>query len=410
MALTDFMEFLEGCTCPNCGSDGMCEGVCDNCEQEIDLLKLINCAVDAGTRSVQMRQLRNFFIPADGDQYFEQVFDGEWLNADVYAAMMCVVNEIRDLYIAPLAAAMFYKTPAQLTSSERYDVHDRLSEDAHVAMRSQMLSVARTCGMELRVTHDDEGYPVWQYYRVGEAPAEAAFTLSYESEQGTAPEAKAKTVSYDIADKMLTFEVTLEEADLPVLSANGYTHTGWTANGAAVSVGDTVTADTTLTAVWEEAAESADKDFWNGVALGLSGSGYFGFRDASDVGVGYITGSRLRILRDGEWQTVYAGRQEGTVRYANSWFAEGVSLTGAGFGVALVDATVRLTLDGESRLYPFVSTARYYAGNLYLVSPNYGADDGFGLCVCSGTGDTLTFYFRDPGAHQVKVEWSVASR
>ena len=48
----------------------------------------------------------------------------------------------------------------------------------------------------------------------------------------------------------------------------------------------------------EEPEDTTKKDFWNGVACGLCGSGTPNFSDTSPFGVGYITGCKLRALRE----------------------------------------------------------------------------------------------------------------
>lgn len=70
------------------------------------------------------------------------------------------------------------------------------------------------------------------------------YTITYQTEHGTAPNSKTVTVNAGES-------YTLTADDLPTLEAEGYAFKGWTANGTAVSVGDTISADTTLTAVWE---------------------------------------------------------------------------------------------------------------------------------------------------------------
>lgn len=47
-----------------------------------------------------------------------------------------------------------------------------------------------------------------------------------------------------------------------------------------------------------EPEDTTKKDFWNGVACGLCGSGTPNFSDTSPFGVGYITGCKLRALRE----------------------------------------------------------------------------------------------------------------
>lgn len=76
---------------------------------------------------------------------------------------------------------------------------------------------------------------------------EAHYTITYQTEHGTAPASKAVTVNVGES-------YTLTADDLPTLEAEGYAFYGWTTNGTAVSVGDTISADTTLTAVWRKVA------------------------------------------------------------------------------------------------------------------------------------------------------------
>lgn len=93
---------------------------------------------------------------------------------------------------------------------------------------------------------------VWE-----EAPATVDYTLTYETAQGTAPANKTVTVNYGES-------YTLTAADLPTLEAEGYNFNGWTMNGQIVngvvisgdilSVGDTISADVTLIAVWRKLA------------------------------------------------------------------------------------------------------------------------------------------------------------
>ena len=52
------------------------------------------------------------------------------------------------------------------------------------------------------------------------------------------------------------------------------------------------------TAEPEEPEDTTNRDFWNGVACGLCGSGTPNFSDTSPFGVGYITGCKLRALRE----------------------------------------------------------------------------------------------------------------
>ena len=91
------------------------------------------------------------------------------------------------------------------------------------------------------------------------------YTITYETAYGTAP--NAKTVTVNVGEVY-----TLTEEDLPTLEADGYVFKGWS-----LSVGDTISADTVLTAIWEEieseAGGSTDKfplKAWlTGFALGI---------------------------------------------------------------------------------------------------------------------------------------------
>ena len=81
------------------------------------------------------------------------------------------------------------------------------------------------------------------------APATVDYTITYVTAHGTAPNAKTVTVNEGES-------YVLTAADLPTLKINynyGYAFTGWTADGATIlSVGDTISADTVLTAVWRD--------------------------------------------------------------------------------------------------------------------------------------------------------------
>lgn len=83
---------------------------------------------------------------------------------------------------------------------------------------------------------------VWE-----EEPTTVDYTISYETAYGTAPASKTVTVN-----EGESYALTAD--DLPTLTAYGYIFKGWTANGTAVSVGDTISTDTTLTAVWRKVA------------------------------------------------------------------------------------------------------------------------------------------------------------
>ena len=74
-------------------------------------------------------------------------------------------------------------------------------------------------------------------------------TLTYYTAYVAAPDAKTVTFAYGGS-------YALTEADLPVLTADGYSFVGWTLNGAVVNVGDSISADAALAAVWDVAAQN----------------------------------------------------------------------------------------------------------------------------------------------------------
>lgn len=78
-------------------------------------------------------------------------------------------------------------------------------------------------------------------------------TVTYASAHGTPPAAKTVTKGY-----------ALTAADLPVLTAQDYTHDGWLLDGKPVKAGKTVTESITLTARWRDA------DYTMGYAAGYA--------------------------------------------------------------------------------------------------------------------------------------------
>ncbi len=121
----------------------------DSDDVEYNILDVVNAAKDAGVNSINVQTLRNFLIL--NDDYFD---------SDDYSDFIEAVNEIKDLYIAPLAASMFYKTPAQLTESERYDVYDALTKAEKDAIQKDFIDLAKDHGVLLTWDRDANGYPV----------------------------------------------------------------------------------------------------------------------------------------------------------------------------------------------------------------------------------------------------------
>jgi hypothetical protein len=93
---------------------------------------------------------------------------------------------------------------------------------------------------------DDEG----NIYRTSliaytPVPTTVDYTITYETAQGTAPDSKVITVNEGES-------YAFTEADLPILSADGYLFGGWSVNGEIISAGYEISADTVLVAVWVE--------------------------------------------------------------------------------------------------------------------------------------------------------------
>ena len=142
------------------------------------------------------------------------------------------------------------------------------------------------CGQARIVTEAGETYPsvgvygqrrsdtvrlsLFAYIPV-EVPETVDYTITYATSHGTVPSDKTVTVNYGES-------YALTSDDLPALSADGYVFVGWAKDGDVVGVGTTISANTTLTAVWEEIPESIVIDEVSFLA-------------------GYLAGARLRRLR-----------------------------------------------------------------------------------------------------------------
>lgn len=116
---------------------------------EYDIIDVVNAAKDAGVNQINVMTLRNFLILND-----------EYFDSDDYADFIEAVNEVRDLYIAPLAYSLFYKTPAELTDSERYDVYDALTRAERNAIQKDFIDLAKDHGVLLTWDRDANNYPV----------------------------------------------------------------------------------------------------------------------------------------------------------------------------------------------------------------------------------------------------------
>ena len=116
---------------------------------EYDLLDVVNAAQDAGVNKINVMTLKNFLILND-----------EYFDSDDYAEFIDAVNEVRDLYVAPLAYSLFYKTPAELTESERYEVFDAMTRAERDAIEKDFIKLAKDHGVLLTWDRDANGYPV----------------------------------------------------------------------------------------------------------------------------------------------------------------------------------------------------------------------------------------------------------
>jgi hypothetical protein len=89
------------------------------------------------------------------------------------------------------------------------------------------------------------------YYRI---PTKVYYTITYFTEYSIAP--ASKTVTVNEGESYI-----LTANDLSIMNVDGYKFKGWAINGTPVSVGDTISADTVLTAMWEIVPTTSDKDF-----------------------------------------------------------------------------------------------------------------------------------------------------
>lgn len=117
---------------------------------EYDIIDVVNAAKDAGVNQINVMTLRNFLILND-----------EYFDSDDYADFIEAINEVRDLYIAPIAYGQpFFKTPAELTDSERYDVYNALDRSEKNAIQKECIDIAKDHGVLLTWDRDAHGYPV----------------------------------------------------------------------------------------------------------------------------------------------------------------------------------------------------------------------------------------------------------
>ena len=114
-----------------------------------DIIDVVNAFKDAGFNSLNVNNLRNFLIL--NDDYFS--------DSD-YADFIDFANDIKDLYFAPLAYSLFYKTPAQLSESERYDVLDNLTAAEKDAIDKRLIKVAEDHYVLVTFDYDANGYTV----------------------------------------------------------------------------------------------------------------------------------------------------------------------------------------------------------------------------------------------------------
>lgn len=118
-------------------------------DAEYTLIDVVEAAKNAGVNSINVQTLRNFLILND-----------EYFDSDDYADFIDAVNEVKDLYIKDIAYALFYKTPDQLTESERYDVYDALSTSDKLAIFRDFIDLANDHGILITRDFDANGYPV----------------------------------------------------------------------------------------------------------------------------------------------------------------------------------------------------------------------------------------------------------
>ena len=130
----------------------------DSEDVEYTIIDVVNAAKDMGVNSINVQTIRNFLI-----------LNEDYFDSDDYADFIECINEIRDLYYAPLAASMFYKTPAQLTESERYDLKDSLTRAEGDIIRKKQIEISKDHGVLITVDYDANGYVVYYYSIYGDS-------------------------------------------------------------------------------------------------------------------------------------------------------------------------------------------------------------------------------------------------
>lgn len=305
-----------------------------NYDEECTLIEVYGAITHAGVVSADRQRAHNFLALYD-----------EWFDSSDYWGMVSICEEIREDYTDPYAERVFGKTAAELSDSEReqmwslesegglpmvqrraiyelwsefaveYDIvvsqryYDGLGLVFHYGFLGEGGSYDQYTGISFETEIGENPAPIgfgeplpvipptdglvntgWvNYYGETvtstafrdllysptfkavweEAPATVDYTITYETEHGTAPTSKTVTVNEGES-------YTLTADDLPTLEAEGYTFKGWSAN-----VGDTISADTTLTAIWEiipaELPEWTSGDGWalyGGVKLPVNPTDY----------------------------------------------------------------------------------------------------------------------------------------
>ena len=198
----------------------------EDSEDVYNILDVVNTVKGAGVTAANQKTLRYFLISND-----------DAFGDDAYLDFIEATNEICDLYIAPLAAHMYYKTPADLTEEERVRVWKSLTVAERDSILLDMLEIAQDYDIILSMAIDANNLPVWSYNL---RDSGEAVNVNYVTEYGSAPEPTAYTGA-------------LTEENLPTLTADGYAHTGWADYlGGTVSVGDDPGYAPTLFAVWAE--------------------------------------------------------------------------------------------------------------------------------------------------------------
>ena len=112
-------------------------------------LDVVNAFEDAGVLKLNIINLKNFLI-----------LNKEYFDSSDYAEFIDFANEIRDLYISPVAYSLFFKTPAELTTSERYDVYDALSKAEKDAIIKSLVDMAEDHYILVTFDEDANGYPL----------------------------------------------------------------------------------------------------------------------------------------------------------------------------------------------------------------------------------------------------------